>query len=115
MNQWSNGCAAYRRAKMPEDSGSPEADPYVDGMPKNWPDEAPRLIRPVQRENKEWVLEGTCPRCRHKITKELGPTSGIGFGEGQDRVLLRCNCAYSHPGGRPGCGAVGYLTLRARG
>src|SRR5215204_3522544 len=77
-------------------------------MPDNWPEDTPRLIRPAKR-GVEWILAGSCPRCLHDITRDLGPTGGLGFGEGADRVIVKCNCGGGHEGSKDGgCGAVGY-------
>jgi hypothetical protein len=86
---------------------------YVQGTPLNWAD-AIHELKPELRAG-AYFLTGPCPRCRHAISKSLGPYSGLGFSEGGHEtrhVFVRCNCDDEHPGrgsGEHGCGAEGNL------
>ncbi len=70
-----------------------------------------------RKDGRDWVYSGTCPRCRHDVSKRFIIEVIQAFqeteGDVQERAM-RCDCSASHAGreaGAMGCGAWWGLSL----
>jgi hypothetical protein len=90
-------------------------DRYLAATPKNW-DESLNSFR-VDEDPAGYALRGTCPRCRHEISKPLRDTVVAAFNGRQSGQTFKvtCNCTEGHdgaPAGTAGCGAFGGVHVR---
>ncbi len=98
-------------------AGSPnDTCNYVRGEPTGWETDCVdfEAVRGAPSADLPVSVYGSCPRCKHPISRNLRPQDAvIGVaGEQQEGLhyLMTCNCIYGHEGapeGVHGCGAQG--------
>jgi hypothetical protein len=95
------------------------AVPYLVGTPPNWASGVSKFT--VEGADPKYELVGPCPRCEHKLSKNLSDMiSAPGYAGGAARnveIRVKCNCDQPHDG-QPddihGCGAEGSVKVRLR-
>jgi len=88
--------------------------PYEKGTPKGWADAARRSFKVGSFEGR-WMLSGNCPRCGHRVEKDLTDRIGAALAPLRNiSVAWKCSCGRPHdkaPPTEPGCGAEGRIDI----
>lgn len=100
---------------------TPEATVYVRGQPENWASSCQDFKAEPDPQNKDLpvLIEGSCPACRHPISRDLRSQPAVIAAALSDSTedlyyLMTCNCVFGHPGapdGVHGCGAQGGIKV----
>ncbi|WP_155845559.1 hypothetical protein [Arthrobacter sp. 162MFSha1.1] len=95
--------------------------PYEEEPDDHWAQEVADTFQWRPGPGGQWVFEGTCPFCHHKMFRAISDAvlvddlrAAPGAGTATLDILVSCNCRGEHAGcpeGKSGCGRYGGLKL----
>jgi hypothetical protein len=79
--------------------------PYETNTPSSWAEEVNSWPWAAVRDDRDhplsWSKGGSCPRCHHKMSLDIGIVFGI---IRLPPLIAYCNCGIVHETGETGCG-----------